>query len=102
MCGPSQVLPCIPSSAGRVRAHSPGLFQTSVCPSVSQPPSRPPGQGLITQRTGRHSSSPAGRQPGRRASPLKVGVGPLASLPGGPACPLLAGQLISRSCVLSI
>lgn len=33
-CGPSQTLPCVPSSTGRVRAR-PGLIQ--VCPSVSQP-----------------------------------------------------------------
>lgn len=56
-CGPSQALPRIPSSTGQVRAHSPGLIQTPLCPSVSQPPSRPPRQGLITQRTGRHPST---------------------------------------------
>lgn len=62
-CGPSQTLPCIPSSTGRVRAHSPGLIQ--VCPSVSQPPSRPPRQGLITQRTARHPSTLPGLGIGR-------------------------------------
>ena len=56
-CGPSQTLPRVPSSTGRVRAHSPGLIQTPLCPSVSQPPSRLPRQGLITQRTGRHPST---------------------------------------------